>query len=754
MKTADGIASAKTVRDAFSTQLLRSVVIIGIIGGFCAALLFSMWGVARTRILNMAGEEFSETVFRADRYLEQMKYTLAEISMDSSMYALADGTAGEDFDTSKVIEVMRSSVFSRKQNEFVPYLQALFAVPKAGYDNIIDSGGVFRRDMFFTAQYKSRVYSDEFWREQLNEDFIFKIYPASGFESSRDTALSSKKLTPVAYKVPENNNFAIVGLVDILGAFPENTNVAMFDNEGNLLVTRANEQGFSTAYSEWTQPCQRINGGYAFKVSSASQDVTYYSWISAGELYSGINTGFAIIALMLIAIIALCLFISLRFANRDSRTVEQISRAIMDSGVEIKGSRVNLDFVKSGVEKLLDRNEECIREITQKDLLLKEVFLQSRMRDIYVSIDDVENQINISKKFVLICFRVNYREQFHQNIDEDQGKISFFLKQLIELYLSNAGLDATTFQVERDQIVSVVNMEGTTGKIPDIMEGIIAKLNNESEYVFFTVVISESHENIANLKRVYDQMYAISRYARPVLTETQVLLERDIKPGAGRFYFSVEQMEKLTAMLQNESPEDALHFMDEILDYNIKKEVNGFDLYLLCTEIVNCAVKLVNRLFQTTPASMRIAETYSRLDKSVSLHQYRSACAQLIEQAVDYIRINKREEDYIISFIIDYVENHYTEDIYLNLFAEKLKLTPAYISSYFKEKMDVNLIDYINSYRIKKAVALVEDSQNPLLKNKEIAEKVGIQNINTFIRLFKKYTGFTPGEYRKKHVGE
>ena len=65
--------------------------------------------------------------------------------------------------------------------------------------------------------------------------------------------------------------------------------------------------------------------------------------------------------------------------------------------------------------------------------------------------------------------------------------------------------------------------------------------------------------------------------------------------------------------------------------------------------------------------------------------------------------------------------------------------------------MNVNLSDYLNNYRIKKAVELSENPQN---KNKDIAVMVGLPNINTFIRLFKKYTGYTPGEYRKKHYGD
>ena len=62
-----------------------------------------------------------------------------------------------------------------------------------------------------------------------------------------------------------------------------------------------------------------------------------------------------------------------------------------------------------------------------------------------------------------------------------------------------------------------------------------------------------------------------------------------------------------------------------------------------------------------------------------------------------------------------------------------------------------DLSDYVNNYRIKKAVELSENPQN---KNKDIAVMVGLPNINTFIRLFKKYTGYTPGEYRKKHFGD
>jgi len=347
----------------------------------------------------------------------------------------------------------------------------------------------------------------------------------------------------------------------------------------------------------------------------------------------------------------------------------------------------------------------------------------------------------------MVYFRVHYKDAFFQAIREEQGKSTFFLKQLIELYFSGDNMETSTFQVESDQIVSVIAAESDENAIISMVNAAMNKLENESEYVFFTVVISKLHTSSSDLKSHFDQLSRLSRYAMPKM-ETQILVEDRVNQGAGQFYFTVEQMEKLSSFMQNGSVSDCLRNLNEILDYNVKKEVNGFDLFLLCTEIVNCAVKLLNRLFHSTPASLNLSYVYVQLDRAVTVEQYQDICANTLTQAIEYITYNKREEDYIINFILDYVEKHYAEDIYLNLFADKLSLTSAYISSYFKEKMNVNLTDYLNSFRIKKATALIANPQN---KNKDVADAVGLQNINTFIRLFKKYTGYTPGEYRKKH---
>ncbi|MBQ8003894.1 MAG: hypothetical protein IJ299_02250, partial [Oscillospiraceae bacterium] len=296
------------------------------------------------------------------------------------------------------------------------------------------------------------------------------------------------------------------------------------------------------------------------------------------------------------------------------------------------------------------------------------------MRDVYVGIDDIEENADITRSFFMMYLRVNYKQEFGKYIGDDSGKATFFLKQLIEMYLETWGVKSTTFQIENNGIVSVFDIGEDFSGEKDVVESIVSKLSNESEYAFFTVAVSNIYNGIENIKKVYDVLLDISGYTKPV-SETQILYENEVDRGAGRFYFSVEEMGKLSALLQNGEPEEAERKVDEIIEFNIKKEINSFELYLLCTEIINCAVKLLNRTLHTLPQSINLSYVYRGLERAYIPYEYREVCVSFLREVMEFIRQNKREDDYIISYILDYVDDHYAEDIYLNLFAEKLKLT-------------------------------------------------------------------------------
>lgn len=104
-------------------------------------------------------------------------------------------------------------------------------------------------------------------------------------------------------------------------------------------------------------------------------------------------------------------------------------------------------------------------------------------------------------------------------------------------------------------------------------------------------------------------------------------------------------------------------------------------------------------------------------------------------------------KDDTLNKIMSYITEHFNEQITLESVAEKFFLNPSYLSRVFKNEHGENFIDYITRIRIERAGKLMLNTD---LKAYEIAEMVGYENTNYFSKLFKKYMGSSPTEYREK----
>lgn len=109
----------------------------------------------------------------------------------------------------------------------------------------------------------------------------------------------------------------------------------------------------------------------------------------------------------------------------------------------------------------------------------------------------------------------------------------------------------------------------------------------------------------------------------------------------------------------------------------------------------------------------------------------------------DINNLNSRE----IESVIAYIHNNYSEDIGLDNLAEKVYLTPSYLSYVFKKEVGISLIKYITSYRMRKAKELLEKSN---MKIVEICKSVGYSNVSYFCQNFKNNFGISPEKYRRK----
>ncbi|EZP75173.1 AraC family transcriptional regulator [Parageobacillus genomosp. 1] len=95
----------------------------------------------------------------------------------------------------------------------------------------------------------------------------------------------------------------------------------------------------------------------------------------------------------------------------------------------------------------------------------------------------------------------------------------------------------------------------------------------------------------------------------------------------------------------------------------------------------------------------------------------------------------------------DYIDEHYHHPLTLEEVAEYVGISPYYFSKLFKDRFGMTFIDYVTDVRIARAK---KEMANPNKSLKEICFLVGYNDPNYFSRVFKKHTGMSPSEYRKK----
>jgi YesN/AraC family two-component response regulator len=93
-----------------------------------------------------------------------------------------------------------------------------------------------------------------------------------------------------------------------------------------------------------------------------------------------------------------------------------------------------------------------------------------------------------------------------------------------------------------------------------------------------------------------------------------------------------------------------------------------------------------------------------------------------------------------------YIQNNFREDINLNVIAQKLNYSAAWLTKLFCQQYDTTPSRYLLGLRIAQAKSLL--AHNPDMSIKQIGEMIGYQDQGYFSRIFKKNTGLSPIEYR------
>ena len=109
----------------------------------------------------------------------------------------------------------------------------------------------------------------------------------------------------------------------------------------------------------------------------------------------------------------------------------------------------------------------------------------------------------------------------------------------------------------------------------------------------------------------------------------------------------------------------------------------------------------------------------------------------------------KKTKEYLVA--LEYIEEHYQEQIGLKQIADLVGMNTYYFSAYFKKNTGENFKDYLRKVRLQHAVSLILSTDMSVT---EVANQVGYPDVRTFSDVFQRVYGEKPSAYIKRVRGK
>lgn len=152
---------------------------------------------------------------------------------------------------------------------------------------------------------------------------------------------------------------------------------------------------------------------------------------------------------------------------------------------------------------------------------------------------------------------------------------------------------------------------------------------------------------------------------------------------------------------------------------------------------ISVAYNLSDIYIELIDAANSVEEIYS-----VQNDMLRSYCRKMSDLSKN--RVVSRH----IVVAIDYIRSHIQENLTVESIADSLSLNSSYLSKLFKQEMGITLSRYIRDQKINVACNMLRHLDESSLS---IANYLGFSSQSHFIQVFKKCTGLTPEEYRRRN---
>ncbi len=466
--------------------------------------------------------------------------------------------------------------------------------------------------------------------------------------------------------------------------------------------------------------------------------------------------------------IILCLVIggviSSVFLRKHYKSIHQIIQTIgQKAGVSLREGYNEYRFIEESISKTLNEKEKVQNILQQQNFVLKSNLIMrllkgrtesgTESKELFRSFE-MEFVSNRFMVFILYIeeFSALFTPEGKESAWEQLKLVQFILCNVVEELFLREEHRAFMGDIDGTMMVCLVNLGlAKEDEYKNILE-IIHEAKTFIEEKFFiglTISVGNIHDTHSGIPEAYQEALEAMEY-RMILGSGETILFKDVQKPKSVYDYSMEQEHQLINFVRTGDYDQAKIIMDQVFSSNFNtRAISAQMAKCILSDLVSTMIKAMIELNSDGKEEfLERLNPVERVLQSNTVIDMKFNMTEILREICRYVEQNKKSQHFQLKDnIVEYVLTHYMDvNLSVNIIGEQFHLTPAYMSKLFKEQTGVSIPDHINDIRIRRAKELLKE---PGLGIGQIAERVGYNNSNAFIRTFKKYEGITPGQFKE-----
>ena len=457
--------------------------------------------------------------------------------------------------------------------------------------------------------------------------------------------------------------------------------------------------------------------------------------------------------------------ISFFFTKRNYHPLEELVVSLKDSIPAGDPKNDNeYHFIQEALSNILEEKESIHRKLDQQNDEMRLSFMRRllcgkiKVNDEFFRIAESYHIQFHSNYYAVILFHIEQYDQFfygEENITEESklDLINYVIANVVG-EITNQGHQGYIVEIDHSLAclmgVSLTEATEAENEILDIAKN-AKRLVENYLYTTLTISVSRVHDSLAGFPEAYQEAIEAMEY-RMVIGAEQIIQYNNIRHPNYHYSYPMDVEYKLINAIKSGDLTKAKAMVNSVISNNLDGGILSVDMArCLMFNLVSTMIKTINEFSETSdPDLLQTIDPVERVEQMLKcntimeMKEYMESTLEDICGCVERKKQshNSKLKDDIINFIN---ENYSCPEMSNAMIAEHFSIHPAYLSRFFKEQTGEKVLDYINKLRMQTAKQMLQESR---CKIEEVAQKLGYNNSVSFIRVFKKYEGTTPGKYR------